>query len=519
MAVDSVGIFITYAHNDDVKTTALPDEAGFVSFLYDMLRRKLQELGAAAALFWRDRERIADGDQFVGEIDEGLKKAELLLVVMSKNWMQSPYCQKELEAFIAARKANGVAGVEERIIVIGKDHFDRARRPLELRGQEGFLFYARDEQNLVRPISHFFSRGTPDNRFYDVRDKLAEFLQGRVELIAAGRALGTATPANTPIVRPNNRLVYLSKPATDMKEAYARLALELQGKGFTVVPDIAADIPNDATALDYVNGALAKAEVSIHLLGEIAGFAPERLDPIVKLQLARAREQAAGQNDRDQRAFRRLVWAPKILDAGGATVEPVAARDPLQALARFDAQIATDKIDGDILGKFIEFLFQYLAETAPPPPPPPPGKNQLEIYFRYHDDDEDYAEQIAEALHGSVKLTPPAVGADAETRRFNEKLLQNCDAVTLCWAKATEAWVRSEADKLTDWQSLGRKQQFTYRGLVAGPPPATRKQLNKIRNLVLPAGQIDKIVNLVETGPPTRELLAELIPGGAGPRP
>jgi hypothetical protein len=519
MAVDNVGIFITYAHSDDLKTTALPTEVGFVSFLYDMLRRKLQALGAAAAVFWRDRERIAEGDQFDGEIDEGVKKAQLLLVVMSKNWVQSPYCQKELEAFIAARKANGVAGVEERIIVIGKDHIDRAKRPLELRGQEGFLFYARDEQNLVRPISPFFNRGTPDDRFYDVRDKLAEFLQARVELIAAGGALGTAAPADTPIVRPNNRIIYLAKPATDMREAYARLTLELQGKGFTVVPDINVDIPSDATALAYIKGALAKAEVSIHLLGENAGFAPERLDPIVKLQLSQARERAPAQEDRKPRPFRRILWAPKILDAGGATVEPVAARDPFQALALFDTQTATDKIDGDILGKFLEFLFQYLAETAPPPPPPPPGKNQLEVYFKYHDDDEDYAELIAEALHDAVKLTPPAAGADAETRRFNENLLARCDAVTLCWANATEAWVRSEADKLSDWQSLGRKQQFTYRGLVAGPPPAPRKKLNKIRNLVLPAGQIDKIVDLVEAGPPTRELLAELIPGGAGAKP
>jgi hypothetical protein len=125
---------------------------------------------------------------------------------------------------------------------------------------------------------------------------------------------------------------------------------------------------------------------------------------------------------------------------------------------------------------------------------------------------------IVKALHGAVRLTPPAVGADAQTRRFNEDLLRNCDAVTLCWANATEAWVRSEADKLSDWQALGRKQQFDYRGLVAGPPPAARKNRNKIINLVLP-DQIDKIIDLVEKGPPTRELLADLIPDGAGARP
>ena len=38
-----------------------------------------------------------------------------------------------------------------------------------------------------------------------------------------------------------------------------------------------------------------------------------------------------------------------------------------RSLERFDVQTATDKIDGDILGKFVEFLFQYLTETAPRP--------------------------------------------------------------------------------------------------------------------------------------------------------
>ena len=65
---------------------------------------------------------------------------------------------------------------------------------------------------------------------------------------------------------------------------------------------------------------------------------------------------------------RRIVRAPKILDEGGAApVGPAVERDPLKALEHFDQQIATDKIDGDILSKFIEFLFQYLTETAPKP--------------------------------------------------------------------------------------------------------------------------------------------------------
>ena len=66
--------FLSYAHDDDLTTSASEDEAGFVTFLYRMLDVKLRDLGATRAKIWLDRRRVADGDQFDDVIDEGLKK-------------------------------------------------------------------------------------------------------------------------------------------------------------------------------------------------------------------------------------------------------------------------------------------------------------------------------------------------------------------------------------------------------------------------------------------------------------
>jgi hypothetical protein len=154
-----------------------------------------------------------------------------------------------------------------------------------------------------------------------------------------------------------------------MKAAYVRLVTELQGKGFNVAPDPSADMPSDTSAESFLSDALSKAEVFVHLVGDSDGFAPEGLDNIVRLQQALGRAKAAQtEGPPGQKLNRRIVWAPKILDSGGAApLGPGVERDPLKALERFDQQIATDKIDGDILSKFIEFLFQYLTETAPKP--------------------------------------------------------------------------------------------------------------------------------------------------------
>src|SRR5580704_15927533 len=116
MADEDVFIFLSYAHDDDLATGASEDEVGFVTFLNKMLELKLRDLGATRAKIWIDRRRISDGDLFDDVIDDGLRKADLLVVVMSPNWMQRPYCRKELEAFADLCKNSGVANVQERMV-------------------------------------------------------------------------------------------------------------------------------------------------------------------------------------------------------------------------------------------------------------------------------------------------------------------------------------------------------------------------------------------------------------------
>ena len=519
---DEVSVFVSYAHDDDLQLGASKDEKGFVTFFCEMLRTKLRDLGATRAKIWVDRQRISDGDQFEGKIDDGLAKAQILVVVMSNNWLGRPYCRRELDEFVELRRAAGIDNVGERMVVVGKGHVDRLKRPPLLQTQEGYLFYARDDQNDVADVKPFFNRGEAcDERFYDRLDTMATFLQRRVDRIAEGAGTGAVVLPGQLIASPNGRTVYLAKPAVDMEGAYSRLAFELQGKGYTVVPEINSDIPRNAAVRDYVRSALDKAELSVHLVGEKRGFIPDddELDPIVKLQLAFARERAARSTDPSAPAFRRIVWAPKILDASDQPAIAAVERDPLKVLERFDCQLPTDKIDGDILSKFIEFLFQYLAENAPRRVPKTPADGKLEVYLAYHGADEDYAGALVEALRGSpMKIQIPASGSDAETRRYNDDLLINCDAVTLCWANASEVWVRSEADKLKDWETLGRKQQFAFRSLIAGPPPAPHKRAQFIK-LLFQDGQIDQVLDLVDKGSPTPELLANLAPAPNGPGP
>ncbi len=365
MADEDVGIFVSYAHDDDL-TTGSEDEDGFVSFLYKKLQLKLRDLGATKAKLWIDRRRIADGDLFDGAIDEGLQNAELLVVVMSPNWMQRPYCRKELEAFADLRRKKGVANVQERMIVVGKWHVERLKRPFDLQGQEGFLFYARDETNGVSDVTPFFNRGKTTDQFYDRRDSLAIFLQKRVDRIAAGAGLGT-TLASRPSDRRADRANHLPCEARERHEGgLCAPRVRASGKG---VRSRSRRRPRifPATAARSSRSRKRSPQRKPRSTSSATNLASRRKGSIRSSSSSlrsRAKKRAANA-DPSARGFRRVVWAPKIIDTGEPSPTPAPERDPLQALERCDKQIATDKIDGDILSKFIEFLFQYLAETAP----------------------------------------------------------------------------------------------------------------------------------------------------------
>ena len=107
--------------------------------------------------------------------------------------------------------------------------------------------------------------------------------------------------------------------------------------------------------------------MSIHLIGE-----EDANDQRTSLQLARARKKAEATYLDGTTKFRRIIWVPRIIDRSVDDRSPPTIRDPLAILSRFDKQLSTNKVDADILSKFVEFLLQYLGETAPRPDTPAP---------------------------------------------------------------------------------------------------------------------------------------------------
>ena len=516
--MSEIQIFISYARDDDGAPPDLPDAKGFVTFLHEQLNFEFKDLGQPRPKIWRDTRRIPNADQFEPLIEQAIAASSLLLVVLSKNWMARPFCRRELDSFAKRWSSGGELDLRQRIIVVGKRHVDPDKRPSLLQGQQGFAFYTLNDPEEVDLAHEFFARGrVRDDRYYECLSQLAEYLWRTAERIAVRKPPAGPGPdpvevqptESQPIVLTTGRTVYVGKPANDVRPAYDRLVKELLGRGYAVVPEVGKEIPCDSSAVRFIDDALAAAEVSVHLLGKKSGYSPEDEAPIAKLQLARAALRME-RPPNEAIGFRRIIWAPKSVEDDAPSAAAI-DRDPLAVLAAFDHQLPSDKVEGDSLSKFVDFLIQHLVRTAPANRRPPEIKADTRVYLYHSPEDSDYVFDLADALQKrQVETVLPAFeGSEREVKSFHRQKLAECDAVALCWAAAPEVWVRAQSSELRDWHGLGRTKQFAYRSVVAGPPPGNRKKASKH---LFPPSEIDVILDLTDKGRPLPELLDLLVP-------
>jgi len=537
-----VQVFLSYARIDDELPASEPDGRGFVTALDQDLTYVLRQRGDLETTIWRDKRRIDPADQFDAVIKNDIDESDLLLVVLSPNWVKRPWCKLELDCFRERWKHEGEEGVKHRIIIASKRFVDPATRYSLLQGQVGHNFFEFEGPGNSGVQFEFFSRGKArDDRYYTHVEELAQSLSLKIQQIGKKTIQGRSVPKQreakdqrarataasvTPPADGLARKIYLSKPASDMREAYSRLVDELSGAGYAIVPDPAVNIPYDSSAARFVDEALAQTNVSIHLLGESAGYMPEGCDPIVKLQLARAKAWVDAANRDDNGAnegFRRIIWAPEVVEAhsdesasddqAAQFATPSSAgmnRDPQNVLKRFDCELTTDKVLGGNLSRFVDFLVDHLRQSEL-------GSNGVSaineddwVYVYHVPEDTKYACDLMDALreHG-VSVSPPVFeGPPAEVMRIHKQRLSECGAVVLCWAQATEAWADANTHELKDWRKLGREKRFAYRGLLAGPPPGDRKTVF----VKYPRkNEIDIIVNLSEGSRPLAEAVDRFV--------
>jgi hypothetical protein len=522
---EPIQIFISYARDDDTKPPpGAPGTMGFVEHLHVFMNYSFTNAGPQRPQFWRDEDNLYRGERSWPVIEKALNESSLLLIVLSKNWINSNYCKRELAHFVSRLQQRNES-FDERIIIAAKNHVGREGRPLGLEYQEGFKFYAVSDRAKLSE-GEFFVRGKPldDGRYWASFDELCDFILRRVRHLNSHGARVTETNFDS------GRTVYVAKPASDMLGHYIRVVKELSSRGYNVIPKRNEDIPSNGSTSEFIENLLATAEASVHLLGDRSGGTKDP-NSIVKLQLARASDRILKSGAAEigsAPAFRRIIWAPKVFRIDGEPDGKSIERDPFEVLERFGTQLPTDKIIGEDVGTFVQSLTQLLDKSAPPDLPPDevdrarapidaPFPNS-KIFILHTEKDRPLARGIRRALRErNVESVFPAIqGDDVQRKAFDKESIRICDSIVVCWGTSSEVWTLAQARQFGDWSIFGRSKRWSRLSVVLGPPPG---EIKKEFMEDGPPAEVDVVVDLEDGSTISPEALSKLVPNGRATTP
>ncbi len=143
-------VFISYAHDDNNK---LVDEAiGWVEQFEKDFQVTLQEQLGRPPEIWRDSD-ITPNEDFEKKIFRRLAKSVIFLPVLSRIFINRPYCLRELRAFTEYAEKQlatyiGADGEKKRIFIVEKLPVDRDRLPAELQSLGGTFKFHEGDQTL-----------------------------------------------------------------------------------------------------------------------------------------------------------------------------------------------------------------------------------------------------------------------------------------------------------------------------------------------------------------------------------
>ena len=95
-------VFVSYTHVDDLPFG--PKNDHWVTLLDEHLTHRLKQLVGKHASVWRDP-KIQGNDVFSETVSELLKRVRALVAVCSPGYLQSDWCRRELDEFVAAAES------------------------------------------------------------------------------------------------------------------------------------------------------------------------------------------------------------------------------------------------------------------------------------------------------------------------------------------------------------------------------------------------------------------------------
>jgi hypothetical protein len=466
-----VDVFISYAHNDDDKYG--PEDRGWVAQLHVDLAERIKTYLNETPQLWRDCD-ITGNDDFVQKIANRLTRTATLLSVISDNFLNRPWCRREVEEFCLKAGQAIQVGEKRRIFKAERRPVSATSLPKQLEGTGMYRFYVPNpgQPNAVRELRP--SLGLEVWRLYfEQIDSLARDIAETLKTMRTGTS-------GVPRGDPDGGTVYLAETTSDQEHSRDQIRKDLQDRRFTVLPE--GDLSSRGPQFEQqVREYLKKSDVSIHIFGSEYGFVPEGRDrPHTWLQHDLALERA---RDPD---FRRIVWLPSVTSPSHEGQRQYLDYLRSDVEVQKGAEILYDKLE-DLKAEALKAIDEVRARRQQPAgsdgvkassaaggiAPAKPSDGPPSVYLICDAEDRRAASFAAVQSYlfecGFEPLEAEPADDVEDARRIHEDLLQVCDAWLIYYGAASDQWAKG---KLQDFIKVRNKRQrrLLSTGVYVAPP-------------------------------------------------
>jgi hypothetical protein len=474
-------LFISYAHLDDL--SPFGDERGWIDLLHERLSVLVSQALGSELRIWRDGHNLGGNDPLNEAIAAGITESLVLVPVISPRYVQSDWCNREMNAFHAAAPPPSAQklGFRSRVFKVVKtplpDHLKKLE-PEQIKNLIGYQFFGEDESDgKLRE----FSSDPQDKSYWKTLNRLVSDLKetlidlkysadpkpdgaGSSATIPASVETSVATAGRSDPDNPA-KLIYLAETTSDLTKERELVRDELRQRGHTVMPNQKLPLEEVKQTISSVQSDLARCALSVHLVGRRYGSTPEDdARSIVKLQ-----EELSAERSQNDPAFRRLLWIPPGLGTGALEIS-----DDRQKT--FIADLQTKVMPGaELLQTSIEDLKTRIMEKLNPEAgafkPKPRHSSLTQVYLICEHLDRASVRPLKEYL---FKLKFEVItwldqGSD-KLMEYHHKNLRDCDAALIYFGNGDEPWVRKNLEDLEKAYGYGRETDWLANAVyVAGP--------------------------------------------------
>jgi Domain of unknown function (DUF4062)/TIR domain len=495
-------IFISYGHLDDIDPFG--NEKGWVDLLHERLLVLVGQALGYELKIWRDGHNLQGNDELGGAISEGVTQSLLLVPIISPRYVQSEWCNREMEAFhsIEPPPTKAAPGFRSRVFKVVKtplpDHLKK-REPVHIRNLIGYQFYAQDDASGLMTE---FSPDPSDKHYWRMLSRLvADITKTLIELkhSSEGRQTGPLDPpkviepwTNSPTPTngrtassppsaqqsnglnssPASKLVYLAETTSDLADEREIVRDELRQRGYVVLPEQKLPLEEVRQTENTVRAALKRCALSVHLVGTRYGSTPEDdARSVVRIQ-----EQLAAEHGAANQGFFRLLWMPPGLMSPAMEI-----RDERQK--SFVSELQDHMTAGaELLQMSVEDLKTRIVEKLSPPAPQPTraahSSKLKQVYLICENRDRTLVRPIKEYLfkQNMEVITWFDEGGTDTLMEYHRKNLKECDAALVYFGSGDEPWVRKNLEDLEKAYGYGRENDWLANAVYVGAPPSEQKE-------------------------------------------